>query len=159
MIQLSLQKQQQQQQQSNRWKKKIQVLNILQKNFKKHRKSSTKSEQNWRTLVASRTVDNLCAITITVRPTMALSMASCTKCSLSASKALVAWSKDSKDYQNLLDNPAEKNILKVNKNSGTMNGLCSNSSIKILSLFPTINKFIEWCWTHTVLHSQSQQWK
>ena len=39
---------------------------------------------------ALRTVESLCAMTNTVRPFMARSMASCTKCSLSASKALVA---------------------------------------------------------------------
>ena len=43
------------------------------------------------TFEAFLTVDNLWAITITVLLFIALSIASCTKCSLSASKALVAY--------------------------------------------------------------------
>ena len=43
-----------------------------------------------RTCCAFRTVDSLCAMTSTVRLFIARSIASFTKCSLSASKALVA---------------------------------------------------------------------
>ena len=43
------------------------------------------------TLDAFRTVESLCAITITVLFSIALSIASCTRCSLSASSALVAY--------------------------------------------------------------------
>lgn len=62
-----------------------------------HTHTHTEREGEWtaeretHTLEAFLTVDSLCAITTTVRPSMARSMASWTRCSLSASKALVAW--------------------------------------------------------------------